>query len=385
MHHQFLLLDLQSMPLFLQLDFLQMFAHNNLPQLASGRMFLLALPFHQVLQTLLSNSPAVMVQQQHPQQQQQLAAIAVAAHQQQQAAAALLMQQQHQQAVAAANQRQNLAGATSAPPPPTIGGIVHHQQPPHSNTPQQQAMQQAMSRPPPSLSTLGMTAAPPPITITSVGGMAPPSHQILQQQHRLQYRQTDVNLMSAPGIGMQAVQPQPGFPAGAHINPQVYPNFAHNTAGAYVHSENVAMMSEVEFQEIMTRNQTVSSSAIHRAVSDAAGGDYASAIETLVTAISLIRQSRVAHDDRCKLLINTLQVSVWIHLYLISLTDTLNGIEAKSYSSGIGGGSRKHRRERSRSPIRASKRHRRSHSRSRSRERGIYEYSPVRHSMSRRY
>ena len=166
----------------------------------------------------------------------------------------------------------------------------------------------------------------------------------------------------------QVIQSAPGFPPGAHINPQVYPGFAHATVGAYGgHVENGAIVSEAEFQEIMSRNQTVSSSAIHRAVSDAAGGDYHSAIETLVTAISLIRQSRVAHDDRCKLLISTLQ-------------DTLNGIEAKSYSSS----SRKHRRERSRSPLR-TKRHRHSRSRSRSRDRGGYEYSPVRHSLSRRY
>ena len=31
---------------------------------------------------------------------------------------------------------------------------------------------------------------------------------------------------------------------------------------------------------------------------DASAGDYASAIETLVTAISLIKQSKVAQDDR---------------------------------------------------------------------------------------
>lgn len=43
----------------------------------------------------------------------------------------------------------------------------------------------------------------------------------------------------------------------------------------------------------MSRNRTVSSSAIARAVSDAAAGEYASAIETLVTAISLIKQSKV--------------------------------------------------------------------------------------------
>lgn len=53
-------------------------------------------------------------------------------------------------------------------------------------------------------------------------------------------------------------------------------------------------ISEAEFEEVMSRNRTVSSSAIARAVSDAAAGEYASAIETLVTAISLIKQSKVS-------------------------------------------------------------------------------------------
>lgn len=70
----------------------------------------------------------------------------------------------------------------------------------------------------------------------------------------------------------------------------------------------------------MGRNRTVSSSAIARAVSDAAAGEYASAIETLVTAISLIKQSKVAADDRCKILISSLQ-------------DTLRGVETKYYGS----------------------------------------------------
>lgn len=103
-------------------------------------------------------------------------------------------------------------------------------------------------------------------------------------------------------------------------------------------------LSEVEFEEIMTRNRTVSSSAIARAVSDAAAGEYSSAIETLVTAISLIKQSKVAQDERCKILISSLQ-------------DTLNGIESKSYS----------RRERSRSRDRSYRRGRRDRSNSRER------------------
>ena len=43
-------------------------------------------------------------------------------------------------------------------------------------------------------------------------------------------------------------------------------------------------------------------------ISDASCNEYGSAIETLVTAISLIKQSKVANDDRCKILISSLQV-----------------------------------------------------------------------------
>jgi cleavage and polyadenylation specificity factor subunit 6/7 len=47
-------------------------------------------------------------------------------------------------------------------------------------------------------------------------------------------------------------------------------------------------------------------------------GEFASAIETLVTAISLLRNSKIAEDKRCLVLINALQ-------------DTLEGIEHRSY------------------------------------------------------
>lgn len=63
------------------------------------------------------------------------------------------------------------------------------------------------------------------------------------------------------------------------------------------------LMSDQEFEEVMSRNRTVSSSAIARAVSDAAAGEYASAIETLVTAISLIKQSKVTSSFMITLLV----------------------------------------------------------------------------------
>ncbi len=53
-------------------------------------------------------------------------------------------------------------------------------------------------------------------------------------------------------------------------------------------------------------------------------GQYPSAIETLITAISLIKQSKIASDERCK-------------LFIISLQDTKKSIEDKYYgmSSGL--------------------------------------------------
>lgn len=150
--------------------------------------------------------------------------------------------------------------------------------------------------------------------------------------------------------------PQPGMPM-SHQGP---PHFAQQgaprgpwpgaqakPAGPFPEQPIVPQLNEVEFEEIMGRNRTVSSSAIARAVSDAAAGEYSSAIETLVTAISLIKQSKVAHDERCKILISSLQ-------------DTLHGIETKSYN----------RRERSRSRERTHRsRPRRERSSSRYRER----------------
>ncbi|XP_031714756.1 cleavage and polyadenylation specificity factor subunit 6 isoform X1 [Anarhichas minor] len=121
-------------------------------------------------------------------------------------------------------------------------------------------------------------------------------------------------------------------------------------------------LSEAEFEEIMNRNRAISSSAISRAVSDASAADYGSAIETLVTAISLIKQSKVSADDRCKVLISSLQ-------------DCLHGIESKSYGSASSPMMLVHaRRERSRERdhSRSREKSRRHKSRSRDRHEDYY-------------
>lgn len=179
--------------------------------------------------------------------------------------------------------------------------------------------------------------------------------------------------MQMGGMRPPGSQGHMGMPPGAHINPQVYPGFQGNAPPGVMQSQmnngppgmrppagrgGDGPMSENEFEDVMNRNRTVSSSAISRAISDASNGEVDSAMETLLTAISLIKSSRVAHDDRCKLLITSLQ-------------DTLSGIESKSSLSHSS--SRKHRRDRDRSRSRSRdrdrKRHRRSRSRSRSRDR----------------
>ena len=76
-------------------------------------------------------------------------------------------------------------------------------------------------------------------------------------------------------------------------------------------------------------------------------------MDTLVTAIGLIKQSKVAHDDRCKVVVASLQ-------------DTLHSIETQAFTSRNRG--ERHSRDRhrsSRSPRRDKGRERRERSRSR--------------------
>ena len=152
-----------------------------------------------------------------------------------------------------------------------------------------------------------------------------------------------------PGADPYGRPPPVAYPSDSYGRPP-----DHYTRPPPERSEAVSpALSEQEFEEIFQRNKTVSSSAISRAVQDASAGEFASAIETLVTAISLIKQSKIASDDRCKILISSLQ-------------DTLHGIEEKSYGSKNSA-----RRSRSREREREKERRSRSH-RSRSRDRGEY-------------
>ncbi|KAL5007389.1 hypothetical protein ScPMuIL_016195 [Solemya velum] len=153
---------------------------------------------------------------------------------------------------------------------------------------------------------------PPPHSQPPPGG-PPPGHYLPPAPH---VNPAFFPHQQPPPMGIPPIAPNPD-PYSRPPPPVSYQNDYLRTPPERPASPG---LSDQEFEEIFQRNKTVSSSAISRAVQDASAGDFASAIETLVTAISLIKQSKIASDDRCKILISSLQ-------------DTLHGIEEKSYGS----------------------------------------------------
>jgi cleavage and polyadenylation specificity factor subunit 6/7 len=199
-----------------------------------------------------------------------------------------------------------------------------------------------MNRPPPSFQNA--VVGPPGVQLHSNVNTAQTMNSLLRNHQ-------SSNALLPPGTG--------NVPAGTYINPQVYPHFAQQPNPVKIEPGFRQEIPPNEFEEIMNRNKTVSSSAITRAMNDAAAGDISSAISTLNTAISLIRQSKISGDDACRGLIRTLE-------------DALSSVESKSdYSS------RKHRR-RSR-----SREHSRTRERSRSRDRSSRDSRSHRHKRPR--
>uniref|UniRef100_A0A8C0QJ98 Cleavage and polyadenylation specificity factor subunit 7 n=14 Tax=Carnivora TaxID=33554 RepID=A0A8C0QJ98_CANLF len=214
------------------------------------------------------------------------------------------------------------------------------------------------NRPPSALPLMGLPPPPipPPPPLSSSFGVPPPPPGI-HYQHLMP---------PPPRLPPHLAVPPPGaIPPALHLNPAFFPppnatvgpppdtymkaSAPYNHHGSRDSGPPPSTVSEAEFEEIMKRNRAISSSAISKAVSGASAGDYSDAIETLLTAIAVIKQSRVANDERCRVLIS-------------SLKDCLHGIEAKSYSVGASGSSsRKRHRSRERSPSRSresSRRHR---------------------------
>ena len=157
-----------------------------------------------------------------------------------------------------------------------------------------------------------------------------------------------------------------------HVNPAFLAQEDHLVGGAGMRVSLPGHgIGEVDI-ESLRRNQSVASAAIQRAMGDANEGDYESGIETLVTAISIIKQSSTANAESSQVLVQSLQ-------------DCLHTLEAQLISKGK---SDRDRDDINRSPLddyrgdRRSRRRHRSRSRSRSRDKRR-SYSPRGRSRSR--
>uniref|UniRef100_A0A2K6MSB6 Cleavage and polyadenylation specificity factor subunit 6 n=1 Tax=Rhinopithecus bieti TaxID=61621 RepID=A0A2K6MSB6_RHIBE len=227
------------------------------------------------------------------------------------------------------------------PPPPVPG----YGPPPGPPPPQQGPPPPPGPFPPRPPGPLGppLTLAPPPHLPGPPPGAPPPAPHV-----------NPAFFPPPTNSGMPTSDSRGPPPADPYGRPPPYDRGDYGPPGREMDTARTPL-SEAEFEEIMNRNRAISSSAISRAVSDASAGDYGSAIETLVTAISLIKQSKVSADDRCKVLISSLQ-------------DCLHGIESKSYGSG----SRRRERSRERDHSRSREKSRRHKSRSRDRHDDYY-------------
>ncbi|XP_033484856.2 cleavage and polyadenylation specificity factor subunit 7-like [Epinephelus lanceolatus] len=97
-------------------------------------------------------------------------------------------------------------------------------------------------------------------------------------------------------------------PPSLHINPAFFnPAQDGHSSKAYSQQKHTPQRTDGDFEELLNRNKAVASSAISKAVSGATAGDLRVAMETLLTAIAIIKQSRVYGDERCQALVTSLK------------------------------------------------------------------------------
>ncbi|XP_047437380.1 cleavage and polyadenylation specificity factor subunit 7-like [Mugil cephalus] len=98
-------------------------------------------------------------------------------------------------------------------------------------------------------------------------------------------------------------QPSPSL----HINPAFFPPAQDAQSSKAYNQQSTPQSTAGDFEELMNRNRAITSSAITKAVSGATSGDMGVAMETLLTAIAIIKQSRVYGDERCQALVTSLK------------------------------------------------------------------------------
>nr|XP_046244524.1 cleavage and polyadenylation specificity factor subunit 7-like [Scatophagus argus] len=98
-------------------------------------------------------------------------------------------------------------------------------------------------------------------------------------------------------------QPSPSM----HVNPALFTSAQDGHSSKGYSQQKHTHGTDGDFEELMNRNRVIASSAISKAVSGATTGDLRVAMETLLTAIAIIKQSRVYGDERCQALVTSLK------------------------------------------------------------------------------
>ncbi|KAM9825235.1 cleavage and polyadenylation specificity factor subunit 7-like [Syngnathus typhle] len=132
--------------------------------------------------------------------------------------------------------------------------------------------------------------------------------------------------------------PPPPFNAPSQPPPSLHINPAYFTPAqdSYRSQAYGQQKGDRDYEELLKRNKAVASSAITKAVTGATAGDQRVAMETLLTAIAIIKQSSVYRDERCQALVT-------------SLKDCLVSIQGNcGYRSGSNSGDRDRDRDRER-------------------------------------
>ncbi|XP_077420562.1 cleavage and polyadenylation specificity factor subunit 7-like isoform X1 [Vanacampus margaritifer] len=112
-----------------------------------------------------------------------------------------------------------------------------------------------------------------------------------------------------PNIPPPHLFPPPPFNAPSHPPPSLHINPAYFAPAQDRHRSHAyaQQKGERDYEELLNRNRAVASSAITKAVTGATTGDLRVAMETLLTAIAIIKQSSVYRDERCQALVTSLK------------------------------------------------------------------------------
>ncbi|KAF7212061.1 cleavage and polyadenylation specificity factor subunit 7 isoform X2 [Nothobranchius furzeri] len=114
-------------------------------------------------------------------------------------------------------------------------------------------------------------------------------------------------LIPPPLFSLHPAQTTGQPPSGFHMSPPFFSQTQERPSRPLYSQPAKLSQSKDDFEELMSRNQTIASSAITKAISGATAGEQQMAMETLLTAIAIIKQSKVHGDERCRALVTSLK------------------------------------------------------------------------------